>query len=257
MYTNVIIGIDGRQGGQDAAALAAILSGPGARHHLVFVAGCPPPRTRGAQADLHLELVDPDCLSERMSTERRRVGGDAPTVRVIADSAAAGLQEAAAERDADLIVVCASRRDGLQRLEGHDDVAALLHDTFETIAVAPSGYSREPGGLERIGVAFDRSPESVVALAHGGLLADERGCQLVVRNVTGSPHEGLVALSSEVDVLVCGSRRQGPLRRLALGSTSQYLARHVGVPLIITPPVDTPATSRWKARHPTFEELVS
>jgi nucleotide-binding universal stress UspA family protein len=56
----------------------------------------------------------------------------------------------------------------------------------------------------------------------------------------------LVALSREVDLLVCGSRRHGPLRRLVLGSTSDYLAHHVDVPLIITAPADASAIERWR-----------
>jgi universal stress protein family protein len=67
---------------------------------------------------------------------------------------------------------------------------------------------------------------------------------------------GLKGLSREVDLLVCGSRRAGALRRLATGSTSEYLTRHVEVPLLITPPVDAVATDLWQERHRHRSETV-
>ena len=106
----------------------------------------------------------------------------------------------------------------------------------------PPATAVRPRRLRRIGVAYDGSPESEVALAHAELLAHQRGCDTVAR----SRHPGLVALSREVDLLVCGSRRNGRLRRLVLGSTSDYLVRHVDVPLIITAPVDSSAVARWQ-----------
>lgn len=241
MYSNLIVGVDGRQGGRDAAALAAILAAPGARRHLVFVADAPPHNGAGSRMDLHLELVNPDCLSQLMGTERRLAGGDAPTLRMSADSAVEGLQAAAVQCDADLVVVGASRGRGIPWLTRVDDVASLLHHTSETVAVAPTGYSGQARRLRRIGVAYDGSPESEVALAHAELLAHQRGCDTVAR----SRHPGLVALSREVDLLVCGSRRNGRFRRLVLGSTSDYLADHVDVPLIITAPADSSAVERW------------
>lgn len=241
MYANIIVGVDGRQGGVDAAALAALLAAPAARCHLVFVAADARHPGRGTDADLHLELVDPDYLPELMGRERRLLG--------------------------------ASRRHGIPHLGG-DGVASVLHRTRETLAIAPVGYSSSTRKLHRIGVAFDWSSESVVALAHASLLAEERGCELVIRQVmdlepaghaspdvadgvevevvTGSARRRLVSLSRDVDLLVCGSRRLGPLRRLVLGSTSEYLARHVAVPLLITAPVDSTTVSRWRERQTSW-----
>jgi nucleotide-binding universal stress UspA family protein len=241
MYDNLIVGVDGRHGGRDAAALAGLLATPGARRHLVFVADAPAHNGAGSEFDLHLDQVDADILSQLMDTERQLAGGDAPTLRMSAPSVAEGLQAAAMQCSADLVVVGASRRHGIPRLTRPDDVAALLRTTTETVAIAPTGYRDRPRELRRIGVAYDGTPESEVALAHAQLLAHECGGEAV----THSEHPGLVALSREVDVLVCGSRRNGPVRRLVLGSTSEYLADHVEVPLIITAPIDSSAVERW------------
>jgi nucleotide-binding universal stress UspA family protein len=54
----------------------------------------------------------------------------------------------------------------------------------------------------------------------------------------------LLAFGDDVDLLVIGSRGHGPLQRLALGSTSAFLARRVGRPLLVLPRDRATATSR-------------
>jgi nucleotide-binding universal stress UspA family protein len=49
--------------------------------------------------------------------------------------------------------------------------------------------------------------------------------------IVGPVREELAALSERVDVLVCGSRHQGALKRVVLGSTSDYLAGHSACPV--------------------------
>jgi nucleotide-binding universal stress UspA family protein len=44
-----------------------------------------------------------------------------------------------------------------------------------------------------------------------------------------------------VDVLVVGSRGYGPLKRLVLGSTSDYLERHARSSLLVLPRSNEPA----------------
>ena len=262
MYDNLIIGVDGRQGGRDAAALAGLLAGASARRHLAYVE-TDPHNGRGSQDDVHLELADAELLPALLNAERELAGGVAPLVRIAAESVARGLGELAGRDDADLVVVGSSRhRDDMAGHLGRDDVVALLRQTAETIAVAPPGYSDGVRRLERIGVAFDGSPESFVALAHAGLLAEQRGCEVVASclpepadwppsapAIHPAARVGLARLSREADLLVCGSQRAGTLRRLAAGSTSEYLTRHIDVPLIITAPIDTAALDHWRERH--------
>ena len=297
MYEHVIVGINGRQGGRDAAALAAGLAGSAGVRALVFVAGTL--TGAGAAATVDVELADARALPEQMADEQRLAGGAPQVIRVVAETVGAGLEAAGEDHDADLIVVGRSRRHGLARLSRGDDVSATLHRTPRAVAVAPPGFADGPWSPMRIGVAYDGSPQSLVALAHAGLLADARHADLLVRQVIepdrdvprgavrpirrgmraahsltgqdpsdgldgihihtviGSCHARLVAFSREVDLLVCGSRRGGPVRRVVLGSTSGYLARHVDVPLLIAPPVDTGAIVRWCERRPAQEVHVS
>jgi nucleotide-binding universal stress UspA family protein len=52
------------------------------------------------------------------------------------------------------------------------------------------------------------------------------------RAVYGLPGEALAEFSGDVNLLVVGSRNYGPLRRLVVGSTSDYLERHARCSLL-------------------------
>ncbi|MFI4984616.1 MAG: universal stress protein [Solirubrobacterales bacterium] len=53
--------------------------------------------------------------------------------------------------------------------------------------------------------------------------------------VYGLTGEELAAFGDELDVLVVGSRGYGPVKRLVLGSTSEYLERHARCSLVVLP----------------------
>jgi nucleotide-binding universal stress UspA family protein len=53
--------------------------------------------------------------------------------------------------------------------------------------------------------------------------------------IYGDPSDELLRLSEDVDLMVVGSRGQGPLGRLMNGSTSNYLAQRVHCPLLVVP----------------------
>lgn len=53
--------------------------------------------------------------------------------------------------------------------------------------------------------------------------------------VVGRPAEELIHASEGLDLLVLGSRRWGPLRRLALGSTSEQVIRNTACPVLVPP----------------------
>ena len=53
------------------------------------------------------------------------------------------------------------------------------------------------------------------------------------RVVRGIAPEELAHWSSDVDLLVVGSRGYGPVRRVVFGSTSEHLARSTSCPLLV------------------------
>lgn len=69
----------------------------------------------------------------------------------------------------------------------------------------------------------------------------------------GDPARELAALSNDCDLLVLGSRRWGPVRRLALGSTADRVIRDTACPVLVPPRdaatehQDTPAAAHAQA----------
>ena len=53
--------------------------------------------------------------------------------------------------------------------------------------------------------------------------------------VVGHPAEELIRADEGLDLLVLGSRRWGPVRRLALGSTSERVIRDAACPVLVPP----------------------
>jgi nucleotide-binding universal stress UspA family protein len=285
MYVNVIVGVDGRPGGRDACALAAMLAGAGACVSLVHVS------TTAPDAGVEAEFADKDVLAAVLAEELDLCGGDAQVERVPAPSVAGGLEHVAEHRDADLIVVGATHHHGLARVLSHDHVASVIHRTPCAVAVAPAGFAQNPRVLARIGVGYDGSAESEAAVAHAGLLAAECHSEPVLRHVVephvytavwgmgavpaddpaielqaaherfgnpdglqlehvwGAAREVLLDFSHSVDLLVCGSRRNSGVKRVVLGSTSENLARHIKTPLLIAPAIDSVAVERWRAQR--------
>ena len=70
------------------------------------------------------------------------------------------------------------------------------------------------------------------------------------RAVYGLAGEELAAFGDEVDILVVGSRSYGPVRRLVLGSTSDYLERHARCSLLVLPRAGG-CRGRQRRRRPT------
>jgi nucleotide-binding universal stress UspA family protein len=103
--------------------------------------------------------------------------------------------------------------------------AELIIRCVATPHVFASGFAAGAGYIE--------DPADVISRTRAKLGELEGGRQVDV--AVGIPNLELVAFSEAVDLLVCGSRHSGPVRRVALGSTSDYLAHHARCPLIVTP----------------------
>jgi nucleotide-binding universal stress UspA family protein len=187
MFSTMVVGVDGREGGRDALALAQSLGGPKAR--LVLVNAYPyaplPSRASSAAYDVALREATVKLLED----ERERAGVDGD-VKAIPDTSPVRALHRCAERErADLIVVGSSHHGPLGRVIAGDVATGTLHGAGCPVVVAPRGYGpREPVG--RIGVGYDGSPESERALEFADALARETGAQLRV----------VVVVSDEVPV---------------------------------------------------------
>ena len=69
-------------------------------------------------------------------------------------------------------------------------------------------------------------------LEHAALITGEN---VVCEVVRGRPADRLLELADEVDLIVIGSRRWGPVARLMLGSTGESLLHDAGCPVLVVP----------------------
>jgi nucleotide-binding universal stress UspA family protein len=272
MFKNVVVGVDGANGGRAAIALAKHLVSPDGELTLAYVYVDEPFRSRGTspayeagEEEQALELLARQRDEAVVEAERRAIG---------APSVGRGLHELAESGHADLLIVGSCRRGLFDRVMVGDDTRAALNGAPCPVAIAPSGYAREPSVLREIGIAYDESPESEHALVVGRRLVAESGAKLsafetvalptysflggpvevenainqLVKDAReriaalggvephaayGVPVEELTVYSASVDLLLVGSRSYGPIGRLLFGSTSQRLARSARCPLLV------------------------
>ena len=274
MFTNVLVGVDGRQGGRDAIALAAKLASPDSTITLAHVYGAEWLLPRGVELIGSLATEDSQRL---LSAERATAGIEAQLVSSSRSSPGRGLHEIADRHDADLLVVGSSRHAMLGRALVGDDTRAALNGAPCAVAVAPRGYAQTRHGFRTIGVGYDGSPEAQTALDAARALARRDDAAVKARWVVsledvrdaspipadwqqaaealidhrrhelerlvgidgdatyGGPREELSRFGDRVDLLIIGSRNYGPVHRVFHGTTSTYLARHLACPLLQLP----------------------
>jgi nucleotide-binding universal stress UspA family protein len=269
VFKRIVVGVDGRQGGRDALALATVLQ----------------------------RAIEGEVVAVDVHTAERAVPH--------ADPPAETLHAAARHEQADLIVIGTSGAD--HHLRG-DDAVATLHGAPCAVLVAPHGYAEHPHELRLIGVGYDGSRESQHALDLACRLAERadayvrattvvwpsspfwptttrypgwpatqvsarcRGEELLERAIAGvrdrvTPEvavgkawQMLASGSADLDLLIVGSRAYGPVRSVVLGSTSTHVVRQARCPVLVLPrgttvPDDEPsarpsALRRGAARRP-------
>lgn len=261
MFSDVIAGVDGSDGGRDAVALAREL----VEHEGHLTLAHVHPSDQDGGRDRALELLAITRAQSRI---------DAALSSVVADSPAEGLHRLAEETGADLIVVGATRREGLGRVVRGDDAHDALSGAPCAVAVAPRDYARHRQEIRRIGIGYNGSAESEHALRFALDLARRHQAELIAcdvvslpsysyfgagaavatamsdvlsgteerlqaldgvdsRVVYGVPVEELARFSESVDLLVVGSRDYGAIGRLVHGSSSQQLAHTAACPLLV------------------------
>jgi nucleotide-binding universal stress UspA family protein len=289
MYRNVLVGVDQRDGSRDAAVLARSLAPHCERLSLVNVRNKYYPGMRGLAPDTN--AAEEDYSLGLLRRIRDEFSLDAETLSVAATGVGAGIKAAAETIGADLIVVGSCHRSALGRVVSGNDAVSMLHHAPCAVAIAPRGYADGHQSIDMIGVAYDGSPQSTGALAEARLLARDVAARvkaLDVEQITiskygwvapyvesrdilianarrrlgdlgsveldvavGLPNDDLTQFSDEVDVLICGSRARGTVKRVMLGSISDHLVRHARSPLVIVPAI-TEATDA----NPTKEDLA-
>lgn len=277
MFRNVVVGVDERPASHDAIALAKRLLDETGNLALANVHGGDP-RVREVSPEYAAE--ERARSRELLEAARSEAGVDAAILSDGALSVGRGLHEIAERHGADLLVV-GSSGDGLfGRVTLSDHTGEALNGAPCAVAVAPAGYADRPAVMREIGVGFDGSPESGLALTAAREIAKELGAKVsafeAVSHAFGArgnaasverlvddarariaalgdvePHaafgdaaEELALYGASVDLLVIGSRGYGPIGRLIHGSTSKRLAHTARCPLLVlTRAGERPATA--------------
>ena len=189
MFKTIIVGVDGREGGRDALALAGSLQRVFASH-LVALHAFPLDHYIGRGADGEYEQAIHDRAASTVLAEVKLTGVPAHAVTVADGSPARARQRAAAGHDADLIVVGSAHRGAVGRVLAGDVTAGTLHGAPCPVLVAPRGQLDHGDALQTIGVGFDGSAESRAALELAHEIAVAFGGRLRVINVVVPPDPG-------------------------------------------------------------------
>ena len=283
MFDNVIVGVDGRPNGRDAIALASRLVSAEGKLTLVNVHG-------GALNPMHAgtpgrQAKEDEASQELLEREREQSETQsAELLSYVASSPGRGLHAVAEQKQADLLVVGSCSRGPFGRVLIGDDTRTSLNGAPCAVAIATRGYGDHPLPLSTIGVGYDGSPQSEIALETARELAGRDRALVRVLEVVAIPNyaftgfgapalgesietmlkeanermaaldgvegsavyglagEELAAFGDELRLLVVGSRGYGPMKRLILGSTSDYLQRHARCSLLVLPRSSSPSS---------------
>jgi nucleotide-binding universal stress UspA family protein len=189
LFKTIIVGVDGREGGRDALALAASLQRAFASD-LVAVHAFPVDYYVGRGGNGAYEEALHDIATKTVRDEVQRAGVTAHAVTVADGSPGRALQHAAIGHGGDLIVVGSAHHGRVGRVLAGDVTAGTLHGAPCAVLVAPHGHAENGRELRTIGVGFDGSRESRAALelAHG--IAQAVGARLRVIDVVVPPDPG-------------------------------------------------------------------
>jgi nucleotide-binding universal stress UspA family protein len=279
MFRTIVVGVDGRDSGEDAIALARRLAAGDAE---LILSEIVVPRRFGARDGDPAAL---DAARERLDARCAQIDGVRTGAQALtADAVATGLEEVAAAHDADLVVVGSSAHSGLGRLLTGDDTRGVLHHAQRPVAIAPAGFAADGGApVTHIGVGFNESAESERALELALAMREQHHARLEVMEILPPPwpidmawsgiptlHEErkraeaklmetpgidaskvLVAasaygelreLATRSSLLVIGARPLSAFGRFALGSTSDALSHDLPCALLVVPrvPVSAP-----------------
>jgi len=275
MFKNVIVGVDGRPNGRDAIALGARLVAPGAKLTLAHIhpgalrpvhASIPGMLTEEREESHELlqreraaSGVTAELVSYVSATPGRGLHDLAEREQadlVVVGSSSRGLLGRVLLRD-----------DTRASLNGAPCAVAIASRGYAEdpapLAKVGVGYDGSPESETALATAREVAEQhgasiralevvSIPTYAYTGVVPPAMGDSLDVmlgeagdrmkaldgvegQALYGLPGEELAAFGDQVDLLIVGSRNYGPMRRLVLGSTSDYLERHARCALLVLP----------------------
>ena len=194
MFKNVLVGVDGSPNGRDAIALASQLIDPDGNLTLVNV-------HRGEVAE------EREGSRKLLEGERTQADVKAGLLSALSMSPGRGLHEQAEEQNADLLVVGSCSHGAFGRVMLGDDTRGALNGAPCAVAVAPRGYAGDPHPIDKIGVGYNASPESKVALAVAHELAAQTAASVHALEVVWIPSATFTgitptAIGESIDMMI-------------------------------------------------------
>jgi len=280
MFKNVLVGVDGTPNGRDAIALAYQLTDPDGKLTLVHVHSgeLRPTRTLTpgmlAQEREHSHgLLEQERTRADVKAELISVVSSSPGrgLHQQAEEQGADLLVVGSCRHSALgrVMLGDDTRAALNGSPCAVAVASLGYAEHPTpIAKVGVGYNGSPESKAALAAARTLAAPtratvhamevvSIPTYAFTGLIPPITGesVEVILQEanarmqglpdvegtaVYGLTGEELAAFCDQVDILVVGSRGYGPMRRLVLGSTADYLERHARCSLLVLPRIATP-----------------
>jgi len=275
MFKNVLVGVDGRPNGRDAIAFAGRLSDPDGKLTLAHVysgelrpssaiaPGLVAEERKASQELLEQELLAADVTAELISIASLSPGrglhqqaeGQEADLLVVGSCSRGPFGRAMLGDDTRGALngaPCAVAIAGLGYAQHPSPIAKIgvayngSEESQAALAVAHRLAAQTEAKVHALEVV------SMPSVAYTGIMPAAIGETIDVilkdattrmrelpdvegRAVYGLAGEELAAFSAQVEILVVGSRGYGPLRRLVLGSTSDYLERHARSSLLVLP----------------------
>jgi nucleotide-binding universal stress UspA family protein len=281
MFKNVLVGVDGSPSGRDAVALASRLSDPDGKLTLAHVhpgelhpLHAVTPGLLAEEREASTRLLEQERTAADVSAELVSIVASAPGGGLHRQA-----EEQGADL---IVVGSCSRGAFGRAMIGDDTRAALNGASCavaiaargyakhpKSIGKVGVGYNESPESRAALATARQLAAStsatvhalevvSIPTYAYVGLMSPTgEGIDVILseanarmrelpdvegRAVYGLTGEELAAFGDELDILLVGSRSYGPVRRLVLGSTSDYLERHARCSLLVLPRVAGNAT---------------
>jgi nucleotide-binding universal stress UspA family protein len=171
MFSTIVVGVDGLQGGRDALLFAqSLCERAGGALVAVHIYPDEPFALRGLRLDI--EAVARDEADTLLRRQLAAAGVSARGIVTADTSPGRGLHRAAKDLDADVLVIGSSHRGPAGRVLAGDNVRAVLSGAACPVVVATHQAGEAQLGELVIGIGYDGSLASREALAWGGRLAE-------------------------------------------------------------------------------------
>jgi nucleotide-binding universal stress UspA family protein len=182
----LLVGLDNRDGGEDALELARVLSA-GSRGSAVLVTVVSTGPLPMEYALLPEEEAH-ECQPLFAEAEEKLTGLELE-VRAYGGGSPAGILTMLAEREKfNAIVVGSPHRGAIGRVMIGSVATSLLNGAPTDVAVAPKGYAKERhDSIREIAVGYDGTPEAKLALRRAEALAGRENAHLKLLTVVSPP----------------------------------------------------------------------